>query len=512
MTTMNDSPSILILRSTCGGADGATEDDLHSLPLWCDLTVMPEMDDSKHVSVHVQEQGLNPCGVDNVLLLQDLSPGQGYLMSLVNCYTIVAGDDDDVHREIHLSTNPSTFFFDVPVSPSAKDNGVMINTKKSSTELHVVFDMIAAVQDLHLVSEHEKQHTECSPPVFEAPSSNTTYQHSSYNQDELLRVLETLASREVQDVDFLLVSLGAVFVLLVVVYAWVVVSMIKKEKVSSRKNGSKKSARSLLLPPCRSPTRTYPRTASSLTVEDPDDCRTKADVPPVVDVIIDRKRVVDSPRFVDDHPRKSSFMSSTTFNDRRSKADVPSVVDVILDHNNQDNETPQFAGENDSDLVKSIRASPVFTSFSRGNQQTVATVAKLSFMPVRNQNTKPTPPPPRFLVPPSPINNTQQETARDLSPCSKLARDWEQKKAVRRNKRRSRGTTQPHLVPVAAVPEDGCVVVAEHVAPNNMVPTISRKRIVPVFGDENNAPPEDLPDSAGVPTSVSDGSFLNDYW
>lgn len=244
----------------------------------------------------------------------------------------------------------------------------------------------------------------------------------------------------------------------------------------------------------------------------------ETDIPPVVDVIMDRSQVDETSRLVGERPRPP-LAPAISFNSRRSQTKAPpTVVDAGVDRHQQANQAP---ASKESDLVKSIRASPIFAKFSGVPQKkelaAAAAAATPSFIIPPRDRQKITPPavtssiqqlpansgfflPPRKVAPKS--QPVKESGPRDLSPCSRLAMDWEHKKAARCNKRRTRSAVS--TVPIA-VPEESLDDVIK----------AARKRLVPVF-DANNSvpkpPTDDQPNFSGVPTSVSDGSFLNDYW
>eukprot|EP00978_Attheya_sp_CCMP212_P002342 scaffold4844_cov45-Attheya_sp.AAC.2 len=206
------SPSILILRSACttlpsrvksagksrnegivenrsdGGAEPWTtstflDESIERLalsPIVCDITVLPEtlLDDSfasvdqdgtdeiaveAHGYHFLQRQTLNPCGMDNVIVMPPLSSSDkeisddSYLLSLFSCTTSISLESQDlilpgnldpssVKEEMRLlavKPNPSTFVFDFHKSNSSgRTHGGHI------ANLDVEFDLSLAHQQL----------------------------------------------------------------------------------------------------------------------------------------------------------------------------------------------------------------------------------------------------------------------------------------------------------------------------------------------------------------------------
>lgn len=215
------SSSILVLRSAClfqedlkkSNSSGGINDDnhdanadvgttsvtgtlqeiLHSLPITCDITVLPEIPLESHVSakenrrhqdggtnqehhdddIRMERQALHPCGMDNVLLLRDLPPAAdptSYLLSLSSCQVQVSqGDMESADMKLGammdpailpIQAVPSTFSFRLQTAPSSPsqpvskgNNGVLVNPASAAVELQVVFDYSLALDLLeHTVS------------------------------------------------------------------------------------------------------------------------------------------------------------------------------------------------------------------------------------------------------------------------------------------------------------------------------------------------------------------------
>ncbi|KAI2496567.1 hypothetical protein MHU86_17959 [Fragilaria crotonensis] len=407
MASVDDCPSILILRSVC--SDGAPPDS--SFPLWCDLTVLPEIHESNEAIIRVRQQGFNPCGIDNVLLLEGLKQGQGYLMSLSNCFARLVDNDE----RFEVTSSPATFFFSLQSMPSFQENsGIMINTKQPSTELHVAFDVTSGKD--HLVADQEE--VEELPPIIDGDDTLQACQPPVDTHAQVLRLLETLAEREARDVDIMLSGLALAVVVLLGIYGWTVHTVAKKlSTVKIIKNEAMIATQRTNLPPARS-------TTTSASTVDTATRRSKTVEPPMDSVIVDRTGV---------------------------NYDNPPLIDEPRDHAS----TPKFAPVDSlsSKLMASPRHLDVFTK------------------------------------PP-------------VSPCSQLEKDWEQKKAARRSRRRIRQPLpSPCLMPIP-VPEDTSMVDASSFKP--------RKRILPVSECCKEEPTSD--DAPFCPTSVSDESFLSDYW
>jgi hypothetical protein len=332
------SPSVLVVRSTClsslkGSQDqekvahthdhdnhdgdlknhneNVLEKTLHLLPVTCDILVLPEIpvDSQRHVTMQNEEshdysqdhslynspqrhvirmdrQELHPCGLDNVLLLQDLPPAAdpaSYLLSLSSCGMRVSQVEVSSKRPIDIApfvvpiqAVPSTFSFTFQTHSgkhSTGQNGVVVNPTSAAAELNVVFDFSLALNHFEQVwNEYEEamateetmttttetteeqnnkspifnrdmppvlmdktKMAECSTNVL--PSSH--YSHHHHHHDDLLHVIRELAEKEAQHLDYMLVGLGLVFVLLVVHYARTVLPLIRSKRSSaSRKKTS----------------------------------------------------------------------------------------------------------------------------------------------------------------------------------------------------------------------------------------------------------------------------------
>jgi hypothetical protein len=179
IATSSDDP-ILLLHSSCTEDDEATASsewdnttnvenradnsgpDISKQPMFCDLLLMPEFDDSygsssNHDYVHFPKNPLNPCGVSNVLTLENLperwvpSP---VLLSLTSCSIFYRnGDDGDDEYEtsilLPVVANPSSFVLDFYTSKESGDNSEreegenekFITTAKTMTEITVEFDV-----------------------------------------------------------------------------------------------------------------------------------------------------------------------------------------------------------------------------------------------------------------------------------------------------------------------------------------------------------------------------------
>ena len=408
---MNDSLSVVILRSSCN--DGAPQDS--SLPLWCDLAVLPEMHGSNEAHIHVLQQGLNACGIDNVLVLHHLQRGHGYLMSLSNCFTIVKE-----HERVSVQSHPSTFYFALPHTGSSfsQHNGdIMVNTRQSSAELHVLFDMTPVLE--HLASNHEQPEPHPSPPPINYEHEKmSTCQTPVDNHAQVLQFLETLTQRETQDADFMLTCLGVVLVALIALYGWTVYSILLTTKGHSTKRKTTKtiaSTRTVLLPSPTMSSATYPASVDGGTPH------TKTYEPPVDAVIIDRMHVDDAPNLVEEPCGRGDKQKCVSFTSRYEKL------------------------------------------------------------------TSPLPP---------------LEISKPLSPCSQLERDWEEKKAMRRNKRAIRPVRFNASLKPLTEPGDNIPPVDTFVVPRS-------NRIVPHVGVSNDETTSDIP---FCPTSIRDNSFLDDYW
>lgn len=419
MTHQESSNSVLILRSTCGGAESATSLDRY--PLWCDLTLLPELDTSQQR--FTSQQRLNPCGIDTVLLRRDMMAGQGYLMSLANCFAVVENE------KIPITPSPANFFFESPsVAHIEHREGAMRNEKDRSTNLQLVFDMTALQGRLMKDQANAKQ-----PPPESFSSKQTVCEASSSDNDALLRVLETLAEREARDLDRMLILLAAIFAILVVIYAWTALSILTKKKGQTALIDTATNwFRTPFAKPAPRPTR--PPSVPNESVHSGNRRTIKEDAPPVDSVTFDR-----------------------------SRTDAPSLI-----------EEPTHVRQ----IIGTLEAKPRSTFKKPLAANPPASIAEPPRFFASRNNNKASPP---FAA---------KQARPPLSPCSRLAKEWEDKKVSRRSKRRTRA---PRLVPPQPLLQQN------QPRKKSIVP------ITPPDPSENNAVPL-------CPTSVSEESFLNDYW
>src|SRR6056300_1688248 len=111
---MSQSQSIVILSSSC------TEDDilfndtvtspessmphplsesssfsyLQSLPIVCDILMLPELPDGVNEPLSLSQKRLNPCGIDNVLWIKKFGQS-AVLMSLTSCHVVAGRNETD---------------------------------------------------------------------------------------------------------------------------------------------------------------------------------------------------------------------------------------------------------------------------------------------------------------------------------------------------------------------------------------------------------------------------------
>lgn len=205
-------PSVLVVRSMCvdsperasdaNTADSAITNDAHamshmlhqtllSLPLTCDITILPEIPveptteishgdsscnqgpslsstrDCGHHSndsiIRMERQALYPCGMDNVFFLRDLPPPSAaaadpasYLLSITSCETTLTHLDtpngvlelDPITVSIHAVPSTFLFAFENDAANTQGDNSVFVNPRKASVELDVHFDFFVALDRL----------------------------------------------------------------------------------------------------------------------------------------------------------------------------------------------------------------------------------------------------------------------------------------------------------------------------------------------------------------------------
>jgi hypothetical protein len=250
---MTQTHPIVVLSSSCDDNDdsGTTSSSsslteassllLHSSPIFCDILTLPEIPDDKEPYL-LQQNPLNPCGMDNVVILQNLPwhHDGNVLMSLTSCRVLV---QDIVFP---VEPKPSTF--------------ALSFTEESShmTELDVMFDFavartrwneLAAVAKKHHLQDDDdadddsafsSNHTvrpekslfaqDCmSPPQDRIPPFHNTGEeycsenmiHASHpDQRIVLARLQAMAEKEAQDLDRLLGVLGILGALLLGLLLW----------------------------------------------------------------------------------------------------------------------------------------------------------------------------------------------------------------------------------------------------------------------------------------------------
>jgi hypothetical protein len=202
--TSADNP-ILLLHSSCTGDDAAiassaweytTNDrtryniygaELSKQPIFCDLLLLPEhhgaeTTSSEHPSnhassttspqhdyLHLPNNPMNPCGVSNVLALENLPErwiAGSVLLSLTSCSIFHRnGDDNDdeftTSIPLHVEPIPSTFVLDFHSNQGlgGNDDGGVITTVKTMSEIFVEFDVREASRQAKEILLRQENHT-----------------------------------------------------------------------------------------------------------------------------------------------------------------------------------------------------------------------------------------------------------------------------------------------------------------------------------------------------------------
>ena len=284
--------------STYSNRDEATKRmmkrTLDELPLWCDITVIPEIPVDTHIptmhedsvsgsipleraslsrraqpDIRMKQQALNPCGMDNVLLLRDLPPAAdpaSYLLSLTSCETVLTHvetpdgviDMDPVTVSVHASPSTFSFAFDSITSSvqSLDRDNVVVNPRSASAELNVNFDFTMALDHLEAVWSEDTEDLALKQnaigtkenPSRDGPLVEEIGEHFSPlkerpdaalratdHHDELLSVLRELAEKEARDLDWMLAALALIFILLLALYVRTVLPLIRANKASVKR-------------------------------------------------------------------------------------------------------------------------------------------------------------------------------------------------------------------------------------------------------------------------------------
>jgi hypothetical protein len=134
-TMTSDTDSVLVLHTTCSNDDAEGKErtssshewvpsgnriakSIQELPIVCDLLILPENPSVGHNTSHSTNSGneeryielldnkFHPCGLSNVLMLQDLSAWESLLLSLTSCRIDTGGN-----KAVPVEPFPSTFDF-----------------------------------------------------------------------------------------------------------------------------------------------------------------------------------------------------------------------------------------------------------------------------------------------------------------------------------------------------------------------------------------------------------------
>jgi len=472
--------SVLVLRSSCSYSTfDKSQAILESYPLWCNLRIMPEMGSTNYAIIQVDELGLNPCGFENVLLFEELNPGEVYLMSLFNCFTTVNKID------IPVISSPSAFSFSVKERSVVKDNN---HRWQNVAELDVLFDMNLAFVHLNAVKDQAERLN--TPPFNDTISVvKEDYQPEAaieseidvtmrYNLhpgvNEILKFLEKNAERDAREIDLMLHVLSCVCLVLLVSYPLMLAWVFKQNT-------------SAVTPPPKihQMNRLTLQGRPSITKEDSGEIAYDCGGSQKNRLTLQRTASISKE---DSDEIAHGFGESQT----NFKADAYPITE------GKDN------GQNGKISVKPNKSKKTVSKFSHEtearsasqNEPQTATPPK-TFLPRRSQlGIMDYSGLPNFLPRPrsSVVAKPQKENTLQLSPCSRLKQDWEEKKRSTKSKGKSRVASRDHIVPIH-VPE---TIGAET--------TPSRKSIIPVEYD--------LPAATSdmTRTSQGEGSFLNEYW
>jgi hypothetical protein len=292
---------------------------LLSLPLTCDITILPEIpveptttinhgdslssynhgplsltggghhsndNDSILTHLHMERQGLHPCGMDNVFFLRDLphaaADPASYLLSMTSCETTLTHLDtpngvlelDPITVSIHPVPSTFLFAFENVATNTQGDDAILVNPRRASMELNVNFDFTVALDRLqgivkdivalrddlwekdeilshetpsHETLSHETLSRETPPLHFQGTdekcrtTKDHTYEghHPTQYHDQLLHVLHELAEKESRHLDWMLIGLAFVFLLLMLHYARTVSPLIRsKQSLKKRKKAT----------------------------------------------------------------------------------------------------------------------------------------------------------------------------------------------------------------------------------------------------------------------------------
>ena len=140
--TVSVSAPVVVIHSSCGSNTAVESEpmpkeeesiaslDLPSLPISCDILMLPEIPkniEQKEKPLLLRQSQFNPCGLSNVLLLENLL-WKDVLLSLSSCSI-----KTPQHEVLPIQPQPSTFFF-------AVQEGIV----QSMSELNVHFDFTIA--------------------------------------------------------------------------------------------------------------------------------------------------------------------------------------------------------------------------------------------------------------------------------------------------------------------------------------------------------------------------------
>jgi hypothetical protein len=198
--TSADDP-ILLLHSSCTGDDEATSSsnwnsttnnrtrytiagtDWSKQPILCDLLFLPEHHSAEKTSseypsshssssphddfLHLPKNPMNPCGISNVLALENLPErwiAGPVLLSLTSCSIFHSNDGDDeftLSIPLHVEPIPSTFVLGFHSNQKVERNADKnaIATVKTLSEIFVEFDVREASRQANEILLRRENHT-----------------------------------------------------------------------------------------------------------------------------------------------------------------------------------------------------------------------------------------------------------------------------------------------------------------------------------------------------------------
>lgn len=255
--SMSQSQSIIVLSSSCTGDDIPSNDTtdppassmsnslstssssfLQSLPIICDILMLPELPDGGTEALSLSQKRLNPCGMDNVIWMHDF--GQtAILMSLTSCH-VMAAKNETQQVALPVQPMPSTFVIDSKEPTNAMDNpvpnlsvafGFDIAIEQWSEFLKVATTIPSKTnEEGHQSSKSDSKHKDSCDSTGELfyhdllrssfHQSTASGSFVSDNPELVLKHLQMMTEKETQDLDRILKLLGVVGVVLLGLLWW----------------------------------------------------------------------------------------------------------------------------------------------------------------------------------------------------------------------------------------------------------------------------------------------------